>query len=781
MNSVHAARALRFLFLLISLSIAALGLGCSELGAAPGSTKLEASTRSPARASAQGAAVLGSGSARASASAPASASARASARAPASAPEAWPSAFVGPGAVGSGAPPHVGAAPVDPAARLARQQAQVNDFARRSGRGGMLLRAANQDAMVPGPLLGTEVEISVSGPIARVRVRQRFQNPSREWVEGIYVFPLPGDAAVDHMRVITASGTLEGEIQEKKKAQAAYVKARAQGKRAGLVEWQRPNLFSTAVANIEPGGEVTVEIAYQQSLAPDSGDWRLRFPLARVRTQEAVALARSASDPGAGALPGSLADSLSGPRADEPSGPLAHPVRIQVDLAPGFEIYKPTSPHHAIRTAPHTDPHTDGFSVDLAEGEVEAERDFILNWRALPGRQPQASLFQESWGGRHQSLLILTPPPATGAWQASPRREIIFVVDTSGSMAGTALDQARRALRAGIEQLDPNDHFNVLAFSTSVRELFDGTKPAAPEWRKAALSFVDALEVDGSTEMGLALERALRPARVESDRVRQVVFMTDGGVPGPDALLDAIRRWVGETRIFMVGIGSAPNEHFMRKAALHGRGTYTAIGDPKEVSDAMLGLFGKLGSVVLSEIELEFPSGVTAEMSPARIGDLYRGEPLVVAIESNQPLGWVGVRGRAKDSPWRVTVDGRDAEQRPGVHVLWARRKIAELIDTIRTSGDPDGKATQAATALALEHHLVSPYTSLVAVERISSRRDHDRWVQKQVPGPVASASAPGLSIRFAQGSTPAALQLGMGATGLALAWAVSRVRRRWS
>jgi Ca-activated chloride channel family protein len=641
----------------------------------------------------------------------------------------------------------------------------------------MMLRAANQDGMVPGPLLGTEVEISVSGPIARVRVRQRFQNPSREWVEGIYVFPLPGDAAVDHMRVITASGTLEGEIQEKKKAQAAYVKARAQGKRAGLVQWQRPNLFSTAVANIEPGGEVTVEITYQQSLAPDSGAWRLRFPLARVRTLESVALARSASDSDPDSDPGSLVGG--------PSGPLGHPVRIHVDLAPGFEIYKPTSPHHAIRTAPHsdshTDPHTDGFSVDLAEGEVEAERDFILNWRALPGRQPQASLFQESWGGRHQALLILTPPPATGAWQASPRREIIFVVDTSGSMAGTALDQARRALRAGIEQLDPNDHFNVLAFSTSVRELFDGTKPAAPEWRKEALNFVDALEVDGSTEMGLAFERALRPARVESDRVRQVVFMTDGGVPGPDALLDAIRRWVGETRIFMVGIGSAPNEHFMRKAALHGRGTYTAIGDPKEVSDAMLGLFGKLGSVVLSEIELEFPSGVTAEMSPARIGDLYRGEPLVVAIESNQPLAWVGVRGRAKDSPWRVTVDGRDAEQRPGVHVLWARRKIAELIDTIRTSGDPDGKATQAATALALEHHLVSPYTSLVAVEKISSRRDHDRWVQKHVPGPVASASAPGLSIRFAQGSTPAALQLGMGAAGLALAWAVSRVRRRWS
>ena len=710
-----------------------------------------------------------------------SASGRVSASASAPAPEAWASAFVAPGAVGSEAPPRVAAAPVDPAARSARQQAQVNDFARRSGRGGMMLRAANQDAMVPGPLLGTEVEISVTGPIARVRVRQRFQNPSHEWVEGIYVFPLPGDAAVDHMRVITASGTLEGEIQEKKKAQAAYVKARAQGKRAGLVQWQRPNLFSTAVANIEPGGEVTVEITYQQSLAPDSGDWRLRFPLARVRTLESVALARSDSDPGAGALPGSLPGSLPGPRAGEPSGPLAHPVRIQVDLAPGFEIYKPTSPHHAIRTAPHTDPHTGGFSVDLAEGEVEAERDFILNWRALPGRQPQASLFQESWGGRHQALLILTPPPATGAWQASPRREIIFVVDTSGSMAGTALDQARRALRAGIEQLDPNDHFNVLAFSTSVRELFDRPMPAVSEWSKEALNFVDALEVDGSTEMGLAFERALRPARVESDRVRQVVFMTDGGVPGPDALLDAIRRWVGETRIFMVGIGSAPNEHFMRKAALHGRGTYTAIGDPKEVSDAMLGLFRKLGSVVLSEIELEFPSGVTAEMSPARIGDLYRGEPLVVAIESNQPLGWVGVRGRAKDSPWRVTVDGRDAEQRPGVHVLWARRKIAGLIDTIRTSGDPDGKATQAATTLALEHHLVSPYTSLVAVEKISSRRDHDRWVQKQVSGPVASASAPSLSIRFAQGSTPAALQLGMGAAGLALAWAVARVRRRLS
>ena len=744
---VSLARVL-FLVAPIAASIAALGLGCSEPGSAPGSAELEAPTRSSARASAQAQRDL-------------------------PAPEAWASAFVAP------SPPSVAAAPADPAAaaaRAARQQAQINDFARRSGRAGLLLRADKQDALVPGPVLGSEVDIRVTGPIARVRVRQRFQNPSREWVEGLYIFPLPGDAAVDHMRVITGGRTLEGEIHEKKKAQAAYVKARAEGKQAGLVEWQRPNLFSTAVANIEPGGEVTVEIEYQQSLAPDSGQWRLRFPLARVRGREASRASVSAPAPQAGRLPGSVGDTAGVDAPPGPSGPPRYPVSIRVDLAPGFETYTPTSPYHLISTKPHAG----GFRVELAEGEneVEAERDFVLRWRALPGRQPQASLFQESWGGRHQALLILTPPHPEGPWRASPRREITFVIDTSGSMAGTSIDQARRALRAGIEALTPNDRFNVLAFSGSVDALFGSAMPAVPELRKKAIDFIDALEAKGSTEMEPALERALRPARIEADRVRQVVFMTDGGVPGPDALHDSIRRWVGDSRIFMVGIGSAPNEHFMRKAARLGRGTYTAIGKPEEVAEAMLGLFEKLGSVVLSEIELELPSGVDAEIHPARIGDLYRGEPLVVALESDQPLSWLGVQGRAGHAPWRITVDGRDAEDRPGVHVLWARRKLGALVDTIRTTGDPDGKAIEAATALALDHHLVSPYTSLVAVEQIPSRHGHARWVQKGVPTPVASDSAPPLAVRFAQGATPAAWQLGTGAAGLVLAWAVARARR---
>jgi Ca-activated chloride channel family protein len=461
-----------------------------------------------------------------------------------------------------------------------------------------------------------------------------------------------------------------------------------------------------------------------------------------------------------------------------PSGPPRHPVSIRVDLAPGFETYTPTSPYHRISS----EPHAGGFRVELAEGEneveVEAERDFVLRWRALPGRQPQASLFQESWGGRHQALLILMPPHPEGPWRAGPRREITFVVDTSGSMAGTSMDQARSALRAGIRALTPDDRFNVLAFSGSVDALFGSAMPAVPELQKKAIDFIDALKAEGSTEMETALERALRPARVEADRVRQVVFMTDGGVPGPDALHDSIRRWVGDSRIFMVGIGSAPNEHFMRKAARLGRGTYTAIGKPEEVAEAMLGLFEKLGSVVLSEIELELPSGVDAEIHPARIGDLYRGEPLVVVLESDQPLSWLGVKGRAGHAPWRVTVERRDAEDRPGVHVLWARRKLGALVDTIRTTGDPDGKAIEAATALALDHHLVSPYTSLVAVEQIPSRHGHARWVQKAVPAPVASDSAPRLAVRFAQGATPAAWQLGTGVAGLALAWAVARARR---
>ena len=721
MKSAPVTTASRFSLLLVTT--AALGLGCGE--PAPGSTEPLAPNRSPARASAQ-------------------------------APEPWASAFLPP----LSAPPDPAAA----AARAARQQAQVNGFAQRSGRGGLLLRVGDQDALVPGPVLSSDVEINVTGPIARVIVRQRFQNPSREWVEGIYIFPLPGDAAVDHMRVVTGRATLEGEIQEKKKAQKAYVEARAQGKQAGLVEWQRPNLFSTAVANIEPGGEVLVEIEYQQSLAPDSGAWSLRFPLATRR-------------PGDPQTPSSQPGSPAPDPASLTGSPLRFPVSIVVDLAPGFAVHEPTSPYHDIRATPHAE----GYAVEFAEGEIEADRDFVLRWQALAGDDPQAALFQESWAGRHQALLILEPPHPDGPPPAGLAREIIFVVDTSGSMAGTSIRQARRALRAGIEQLAHGDRFNVLAFSGTTRGLFEAATPTTAAARRQAFEFIEGLEARGATEMVPALDRALRVGGAGRGHVRQVVVITDGAVPSPAALHARIQRQVGESRLFMVGIGSAPNGHFMRKAAGYGRGTYTAIGDPAEAAAMMMKLFGKLGSVVLSEIELELPSGVAAEVHPSRVGDLYRGEPLVVMIESDQPLAWVGVRGRAGEVPWRMTVDGRDGEVRPGVHVLWGRRKIEALLDSIRAEGDPGDKKAAAITALALSHHLVSPYTSLVAVEKVPRRRDHEGWVQKLVRGPVASASAPALKIRFGQGATPAALQLVAGVSGLAAAWAIARARRRLS
>ena len=732
--------------LVLALWIAALGLGCTEPRSATGSTEAPASTsdssRLPARASAQ----LASGP--------------------------W------------GSPPQG-----SPEGWAARQQAQVNRFAALSGRGGLLLRRASHDALVPGPILASDIEIRVSGPIARVSVRQRFQNPSREWVEGLYIFPLPGDAAVDHMRVITASQTLEGEIQEKQQAIRTYTKARAEGKQAGLVEWQEPNLFSAAVANIEPGGEVTVEIEYQQSLAPESGVWSLRFPLALLRDGDVGRPSKtsSSSPPSSSSSPSSssFAPVSFSPSPSLPSSPallpspgsVASSTRLFVDLAPGFAIFPPTSPHHAVRTAAQGG----GYAVELTADKPGDARDFILRWKPLPGERPEAALFRESWGGRHQSLLVLSPPAPVGRPPASPPREVVFVVDTSGSMEGTSIRQARRALVAGVGTLAPGDHFNVLGFSDSLSALFEAAEPLTPETREAALAFVESLAAEGGTDMAPALERALRPGRDASGRVRQVVFITDGGVPDPRGLYSRIQRWVGESRVFMVGIGSAPNTYFMRKAARYGRGTYTAIGHPEEAEKIIRALFHKLGSLVLTEIELEFPSGTSAEVMPARIGDLYLGEPLVVVIESDRPLDWVGVRGNAGTAPWRVTVDGRNTEDRSGVHVLWGRQKIEGLLDAMRTEGDPGGAKAKAATALALEHHLVTPYTSLVAVEKIARRRDHENWVQKLVPTRVASASPPHLAIRFAQGATPAALQLALGAGSLAAAGVLARIRRRRS
>ena len=652
--------------------------------------------------------------------------------------------------------------------------------------GTLLFRAAEGTA-VPAPLLNTDVDLHVTGPIARAIVRQEFVNPTAAWVEGVYVFPLPEDAAVDHLRLRVGDRVLEGVIRERAAAKATYEQAKREGRRTGLVEQERANIFTTSVANIAPGAAIAVEIEYQQTLRWDDGRYRLRFPMVvGPRYIPGTPIETQNDGTGWGANTDVVPDAsrITPPVIHPSRGPI-NPVTLHVTLAPGAPLARLESPYHAIQSTREAD---GTYRIELAAGAVPAERDFELVWEPASGSIPTAAVFTEGREDGVYALLVVTPPaPSAVATRRAPR-EVVFVIDNSGSMAGASIGQAKAALKMALARLAPADTFNVIRFNHTMEALFDAPHPAAPDQLAVAARWVDRLQATGGTQMREPLERAL--AGGEGDgRLRQVVFLTDGGVGNEEELFAIIRRSLGDRRLFTVGIGSAPNSHFMREAARHGRGTFTYIGAVSEVQDKMTALFRKLEAPALTDLKLDLPSITGAEVLPDPLPDLYIGEPVVVAFRAPTLPPHAVLRGRVGTGSWEREVPVQRAADNAGLATHWGRAKIGALLDARRGAAN-DETVRQAVIQVALAHHLVSPYTSLVAVDVTPVRPDGEALQSHAMPTHLPHGWDYTAVFGLGQGATDARLHAIVGvvaliiAAALALAWrprlapALARVRR---
>jgi Ca-activated chloride channel family protein len=594
------------------------------------------------------------------------------------------------------------------AALISSAQAAVPESPRS---GTLLLR--DGERRIPAPLLATDVRISIAGIVARTQVTQRFVNTGDDWREGVYVFPLPESAAVDRLEMRIGARRIQGQIRERGEARRAYDQAKAQGKKAALVEQERPNLFTTSAAAIGPHEEVVVAIEYQESLRFDSGAFALRFPMAitprYVPADDRVADASRITPPFV-----------------HPADGKVLPVTLAVVLDAGFPLARLSSLYHAV----NVDEAVDGRITVTLDGPVPADRDFVLEWAPEVGRSPAAALFTEQHDGKAYVLLTLMPNVPQGDAVRLPR-EATYIIDTSGSMAGTSIVQAKAALTYALERLAPGDRFNVIEFNSHARALFDAPVPVDGATLARARSFVASLRANGGTEMREALALALRPARAEGF-VRQVVFLTDGAVGNEDELFALIRERLGDRRLFTVAIGSAPNRHFMTKAAQFGRGTFTSIGDVREVQQKMAALIGKLERPILTDLAIDWPGAV--EAWPRELPDLYDGEPIVVKAALQSLEGEVALRGWFGDKAWQATLPLPGNGSAPGIGVLWARAKIEALSDLAIGGANPaDVRAEIVRVALA--HHLVSKHTSLVAVDVTPTAPPGTDIVKTAIPG----------------------------------------------
>ena len=565
------------------------------------------------------------------------------------------------------------------------------------------------------PAQDSRVRIRVTGPIARAVVTQRFTNPGDTWVEALYAFPLPEDAAVDRLRLRIGDRIVEGEIQEKQAARRTYEAARERGQRAALVEQRRPNLFTTAVANIPPQGEVQVEIEYQHTLRWRDAQFSLRFPMA-VTPRYTPAAVQQQLEMGDGwaLLPGELPNRVE--PATHANGSQQNPMDLEVTLAPGFALGEVTSQHHAVE---QTALPAGAQRIRLAADAHRADRDFVLSWTAAPGRQPQAAFFTEQVGTAHYGLLMLMPPTQDAPDLPRPPREVQFIVDVSGSMYGERMRAAKAALVLALDTLNAGDHFNIVTFNHEARSLWAQARPADAAHRSEARRFIEGLKADGGTAMLPALERAFAQSPSEPGALSQFVFITDGAVGNEREVLQRIEQKLGRTRLFTVGIGQAPNQHFMTEAARAGRGSFVSIAEEQEVGARMGELFAQIESPALTDLRLNLPVG--ADVLPNPIPDLYRGEPLVVAMKLDAVPHRARLEARYGDQPVEIDLGLTVTGESSGLSVLWARQKIQHWTRAA-WRGESAETVRREILDLALSHHLVSDYTSLVAVDRTPVR-----------------------------------------------------------
>lgn len=627
--------------------------------------------------------------------------------------------------------------------------------------GALHVRTADGRVIRHAPRLNTEATLHVNGMLARVQVRQRFVNPAPEWVEAVYVFPLPDDSAVDHMRMRAGGRVIEGEIQEKAQARRTYQQARQQGQRASLLEQERPNIFTTSVANVPPGGEVEVEIEYQQAVQHRDGLFSLRFPMVvgprYIPATPIVERSEGFGDAGWGQGTAQVPDAarITPPLIDSViEQAYSNPVSLSVELDAGLPIGLLESPYHAL-----AEERQDAARrhLTLADGAVPADRDFVLQWRLAQDKVPDAALFQEQWQGDHYGLLMVNPPAAQQIDQAQlPARELILVVDTSGSMHGDSIEQARAALLLALQRLRPSDYLNIIQFNDQMAQLFDGAVPADAANLALARRYVQNLVANGGTEMQPAMQHALAsPGR--PGLLRQVVFLTDGAIGNEQALFDTIQARLGDSRLFPVGIGSAPNSYFMTRAAAFGRGSFTFIGRLDEVAQRMQGLFERLSQPVLTDIRVHWQGGSEVQQTPQRVPDLYAGEPLLLSVRSKGALDAVVLEGQLGDRPWRREIQLRGGANAQGVHVLWARRGIEQAMARLGL-GDGEQAVRSEVLGLALAHHLVSKYTSLVAVDKTPARPADSALLHKQVPTHLPAGWSQAHVVGMPQTATPAML-----------------------
>jgi Ca-activated chloride channel family protein len=577
------------------------------------------------------------------------------------------------------------------------------------------------------PLRHTEVRVAISGFLARVTVTQIFENTASQKIEAVYTFPLPDNAAVDDMAIQIGSRTVRGVIRKREEARAIYERARQTGHVAALLDQERPNIFTQAVANILPSEQVTVTISYLQTLEYEAGAYQFVFPMVvgpRYIPGQPIGKQAGGWAPDTDKVPDA---SKVTPQVTPKGARAGHDISIELAIDAGVPLLQLGSSSHEIevdRTG------ASSANVKLKNlGEIP-NKDFILNYdvageqisdAVLSQGESQAVSRAKSAAGGYFTL-ILQPPAQLPESDITPK-ELVFVLDTSGSMMGFPIEKAKELINHSLDELYPGDTFNLITFSGDTRILFpEPVYPTAENIRKAR-EVLNAQHGRGGTEMMSAIRAALAPSDSQ-DHMRIVCFLTDGEVGNDLAIIGEIQKHPN-ARVFAYGIGNSVNRFLITSMAKAGRGDSEVVTLNEKADVAAHRLYLRLRSPVLTDVSIDWHGLPVTDVYPKNIPDLFTGKPLVLSGRyTAAATGSIVIHGKraGEDFTREIPVHLNSATNDSGIlPAFWARRKIDDLmsqdwagLETGKINPDVQKEITQ----LGLSYKLMTQFTSFVAVEQ---------------------------------------------------------------
>ncbi|MGV6851313.1 MAG: VIT domain-containing protein [bacterium] len=577
------------------------------------------------------------------------------------------------------------------------------------------MQLTNNGEISPAFLIDTKIVARVAGPIASIDITQTFANNSANWVEGIYRQPLPDGAAVHDLKIIIGERILSGELKEKSEAKKIFQQAKASGKRTAIMDQSKEHQFHTRIANIPPWEEISVNIHFDLPVELVEKQFRLRIPL--TYTQAVV-------------------DSPSDRKLQNTSSvAVDQQVELSVYLDPGISISQVNSPTHLVDIIPDHE----GYFIQFSQGLERANKDFELVWEVDTGDQPIASLLSEQGPDGYYNLVLINPPKARQ--ETSPPRELILVVDQSGSMFGEAMNQAQLSSHFAIDTLREIDTFNIVRFSTDNSALFQQSVFANDENKRSAHQFIDALVSNGGTNILDALENGLDRISDKNDLV-QVIMMTDGAVENEDAVIRLASQSSQTAHFFPVAIGPSPNDYFIRSMARTGNGMATFINRISQVEERMQPLLTKLSVPTTTQLKLQYRDN--SQLKSKTLPDLYAGRSVYQLVLTDQPLNSINLDGEQNTGAWKVQLTGHEVDTGGAIARLWARQKMQTLLDQAKLSGQWDANKDEV-LEIALKYNLLSPYTSFVVVDEQAVRPKNAPLIsQKADPSAVSLAGTAG-------------------------------------